>query len=316
MPEPLSIVFAGTPDFSVPALQALLASSHRITAVYTQPDRPAGRGRQLTASPVKACALAHGLPVEQPLNFKDPAALAHLSAYRPDLIVVVAYGLILPPAVLDVPPLGCWNIHASLLPRWRGAAPIQRAILAGDTETGVDIMRMEAGLDTGPVLLESRTAIKSTDTGASLHDRLAGMGAELLLPAIAGLCSGELTARAQAEAGVTYAHKIQKEEARIDWRRGASELDRLVRAFNAWPVAETLIDGEQLRIWEAVPLAELQTAATPGTVLETGSIGIDVATGAGVLRLTRVQAAGRKPVAAPDYTRARELRGKVLGATS
>lgn len=312
MPSPLSIVFAGTPEFAVPALDALLGSPHEIVAVYTQPDRPAGRGRQLAAGPVKARALAANLPIEQPLNFKDATAVERLAAHRPDLMVVVAYGLILPRTVLAIPRLGCLNIHASLLPRWRGAAPIQRAILAGDSETGVDIMRMEAGLDTGPVLLEARTPIGPRDTGASLHDRLAQLGAELLPRAITGLSNGELQARPQPEKGVTYAHKIQKEEARIDWCKTAVELDRHVRAFNAWPVADTVLDGEQLRVWEAEPV-DSEVTALPGTVLSAGAAGIDVATSSGALRLTRVQAAGRKTVTAAEFARSRPLQGTVFG---
>lgn len=312
MPSPLAIVFAGTPEFAVPALDALLGSPHEIVAVYTQPDRPAGRGRQLAAGPVKTRALAANLPIEQPLNFKDATAVERLAAHRPDLMVVVAYGLILPRTVLAIPRLGCLNIHASLLPRWRGAAPIQRAILAGDSETGVDIMRMEAGLDTGPVLLEARTPIGPRDTGASLHDRLAQLGAELLPRAITGLSNGELQARPQPEKGVTYAHKIQKEEARIDWCKTAVELDRHVRAFNAWPVADTVLDGEQLRVWEAEPV-DSEVTALPGTVLSTGAAGIDVATSSGALRLTRVQAAGRKTVTAAEFARSRPLQGTVFG---
>lgn len=312
MAKPLSIVFAGTPDFAVPALETLLAGPHRVAAVYTQPDRPAGRGRQLAASPVKACAAAAGIPVEQPVNFKEPSARERLGTYRPDLMVVVAYGLILPRTVLEIPRLGCLNIHASLLPRWRGAAPIQRALLAGDAETGVAIMCMEAGLDTGPVLLETRTPIGPRETGASLHDRLARMGADLLPHAIDGLAQGHLPARAQPTAGVTYAHKIQKNEARIDWCKSAVEIDRQVRAFNPWPVAETLLDGEQLRIWEAEPCSST-IGASPGTLLVGEDAGIEVATGAGALRLTRVQAAGRKAISAADFARARPLSGKVLG---
>lgn len=312
MSSPLSIVFAGTPEFAVPALESLLGGPHHVVAVYTQPDRPAGRGRQLAASPVKARASAGQLAIEQPLNFKDAHAIERLAAHRPDLLIVVAYGLILPRAVLAIPRLGCLNIHASLLPRWRGAAPIQRAILAGDAETGVDIMQMEAGLDTGPVLLEARTPIGARDTGASLHDRLARLGAELLPRAIAGLASGELQPRPQPEVGVTYASKIQKEEARIDWRKSAVDLDRQVRAFNAWPVADTVLDGEQLRIWEAEPVADT-VAAAPGTVLSANAEAIDVATGDGALRLMRVQAAGRKAVTAGEFARARPLQGKVLG---
>jgi methionyl-tRNA formyltransferase len=311
MSESLSIVFAGTPEFAVPALQALLASPHRVVAVYTQPDRPAGRGRQLAASPVKKCASAAGIPIEQPVNFKEPVTRERLAGYRPDLMVVVAYGLILPQAVLGIPPQGCLNIHASLLPRWRGAAPIQRAILAGDIETGVTIMRMEAGLDTGPVLLERRISIGPRETSASLHDRLAQLGAELLPRAIAGLVSGELQPRPQSESGVTYAYKLQKEEARIDWRKSAVEIDRQVRAFNPWPVAECRLDDEQLRIWEAEPTATATTAA-PGTVIDADAAGIVVATGAGALRLLRVQAAGRKPVTGAEFARGRALVGQVL----
>jgi methionyl-tRNA formyltransferase len=256
--------------------------------------------------------MAAQLPIEQPLNFKDPAAIERLAAYRPDVMVVVAYGLILPRRVLEIPRLGCVNIHASLLPRWRGAAPIQRAILAGDDETGVNIMLMDAGLDTGPVLLEARTPIGPRDTAATLHDRLSRLGAELLPQAIDGLASGALQPRAQPEFGVTYAHKIQKEEAHIDWRKSAVELDRQVRAFNPWPVADTLLDGEQVRVWEAEPLP--QSASAPaGTVISAGNEGIDVAAGTGVLRLKRIQAAGRKPVSAAEFARARPLQGKVLG---
>ena len=313
MSDPLVIVFAGTPEFAVPALETLLAGPHRVVAVYTQPDRPAGRGRPLTASPVKACAVAARVPVEQPLNFKEPVSRERLAVYRPDLMIVVAYGLILPPAVLDLPRFGCVNIHASLLPRWRGAAPIQRAILAGDAETGVNVMRMESGLDTGPVLLEARTSIGPRDTASTLHDRLARMGAELLPRAIDGLATGELQARSQASEGVTYAHKIQKEEARIDWRKSAVEIDRQVRAFNPWPVAETVLKGEQLRVWEAEPVDESGTQ-TPGAIVATSGLGIDVATGAGVLRLTRVQAPGRKATSAAEFARARPLQGKLLRA--
>lgn len=312
MSAPLSIVFAGTPEFAVPALEALLGGPHRVVAAYTQPDRPAGRGRQVTASPVKACAVAAGIAVEQPLNFKEAPTRERLAAYQPDLMIVVAYGLILPNAVLNIPRLGCVNIHASLLPRWRGAAPIQRAILAGDAETGVDIMRMEAGLDTGPVLLEARTPIAPRETGASLHDRLAQLGAALLPQAVDGLATEKLQARPQAAEGVTYAHKILKDEARIDWHRRAIEIDRQVRAFNPWPIAETQLDGEQLRIWDAEPLSTMSTQA-PGAIIAAGADGMDVATGEGVLRLTRVQAPGRKPVSAADFARARPLQGKVCG---
>jgi methionyl-tRNA formyltransferase len=309
---PLSIVFAGTPEFSVPALEALVAAGHRVVAVYTQPDRPAGRGQKLTMSAVKQCALKHRLHVEQPLKLRDPEQIERLAAFAPDLMVVVAYGLILPQAVLDIPRFGCVNIHASLLPRWRGAAPIHRAIQAGDAETGVTIMRMEAGLDTGPMLLERRVPIQATDTTATLHDRLARLGAEALLAALPGIADGSLVARPQPADGVTYAAKITKDEARIDWTRSAAEIDRQVRAFNPWPVAETTLNGVQLRIWSAVPRSEA-TNAPPGTILSADDEGIRVATGNGTLVLQQVQIAGRKAVTAQEFARAQRLQGTVLG---
>jgi methionyl-tRNA formyltransferase len=308
----LAIVFAGTPDFSVPALEALLTSEHRVLAVYTQPDRPAGRGQQVTMSAVKQAALRRGLPVEQPATLRDADAVAHLAAYSPDVMIVVAYGLLLPQAVLEVPRLGCLNIHASLLPRWRGAAPIQRAILAGDAETGVAIMQMEAGLDTGPVLLERRTGIGDRETAATLHDRLAALGGKALLETLEIVASGSARPQPQPASGATYASKIHKEEALIDWTRSARDLDRQVRAFTPWPVAESLWNGRQLRIWEAMPLPTTASAA-PGTVIAAQPSGIDVATGDGVLRLTRVQLAGRKAASAADFINAHRLDSAVLG---
>jgi methionyl-tRNA formyltransferase len=315
---PLRIVFAGTPQFSVPALDALQAAGHAIVAVYTQPDRPAGRGRGVAASPVKQRAFALGLPVEQPASLKPPDAQARLAAIAPDLMVVVAYGLILPQAVLDIPRLGCLNIHASLLPRWRGAAPIQRAVLAGDARTGVSIMQMDAGLDTGPELLRRELEIGPRETGGQLHDRLAVLGAGAIVEAVAGRASGELPSRPQPSAGVTYAAKITKDEARIDWTRPAVELDRLVRAFNPWPVAETRLDGEQVRVWEAQPLEKWGRSefrddrsgappVPPGTVLDVPGR-VVVATGDGALELLTLQLPGRKPVAARDLLNARDLR--------
>lgn len=312
MSAPLSIVFAGTPEFSVPALEAVLRTGHRVAAVYTQPDRPAGRGRHLTASPVKLCAESHGIRVEQPPNFKGSQNVEQLRSFQPDLMVVVAYGLILPQAVLDLPRLGCLNIHASLLPRWRGAAPIQRAILAGDAHTGVGIMQMEAGLDTGPVWLEERTVIESRDTGSSLHDRLASLGAQLLVQALDVIVDGTARPQPQATEGITYAHKLRKEEARIDWTQTARDIDRRVRAFNPWPVAETSIDGEQLRVWDALPLDHAATSQ-PGQIMRVAESGIDVATGQGMLRLTRIQLAGRKAVSAAEFARGRTLQHLVLG---
>ena len=306
----MRIVFAGTPEFSVPCLQACRDSGAQVVAVYTQPDRPAGRGRKLAPSPVKQAALAAGLAVEQPESLKPPEVQAALAAYAPDLLVVVAYGLILPRKVLAIPRLGCWNVHASLLPRWRGAAPIQRAILAGDAETGVDLMRMEAGLDIGPVLLEKRTPIASDDTGGSLHDRLSLLGAEVLAEGLRRTLAGEvLAAVAQPAEGVTYAHKLDKAEAKLDFARPAVELDRQVRAFDPWPVAEGEIAGEAVRIWAAQALRRSHTAA-PGTVLAADRDGIELACGEGALQVTALQRPGGKRISATDYLNARpELRG-------
>lgn len=306
----MRLVFAGTPEFSVPCLEACRASGADVVAVYTQPDRPAGRGRKLTPSPVKEAALAAGIPVEQPESLKSAEVQRTLAAYRADLMVVVAYGLILPRKVLAIPRLGCWNVHASLLPRWRGAAPIQRAILAGDSESGVDLMQMEAGLDTGPVLLERRTPIERHDTGGSLHDRLSALGADVLAEGLKRVIAGEtLVARPQPEEGVTYAHKLDKAEARLDVSRTAQELEYQVRAFDPWPVAEGEIAGETLRIWSAHAV-DVAHDATPGTVVAAGREGIDIACGKNILRVTAVQRAGGKRITATDYLNARpELRG-------
>ena len=313
MSKPLSLIFAGTPEFSVPALEALIASRHKVLAVYTQPDRPAGRGQQVTMSAVKQCAVKHQLPVEQPLTLKDSVALERLAHYAADLMIVVAYGLLLPKSVLETPRLGCVNIHASLLPRWRGAAPIQRAIQAGDKETGVTIMQMDVGLDTGPMLLERLTPIAARETAATLHDRLATLGADAIVEAIDAIAAGTATPRAQPQEGATYASKIRKEEALIDWSKPAIDIDRQVRAFTPWPIAETRWSGQQLRVWEAMPLTT-KTSAAPGTVIATSASGIDVATADGVLQLTRVQASGRKAMSAADFLKANRLDGVVLGA--
>jgi methionyl-tRNA formyltransferase len=305
----LRLVFAGTPEFSVPCLDACRASGAEVVAVYSQPDRPAGRGRKLTPSPVKQAALAAGIAVEQPESLKPADVQQALADYRPDLLVVVAYGLILPRKVLAIPRLGCWNVHASLLPRWGGGATTPRAILAGDRESGVDLMRMEAGLDTGPVLLERRTPISRDDTGGSLHDRLAMLGAEALAEGLRRTLAGEaLVATPQPEDGVTYAHKLDKAEAKLDFSRPALELERQVRAFDPWPVAEGEIAGEPLRIWAAHAI-ELDHHASPGRVLAAGRDGIDLACGTGALRVTAVQRAGGKRIGAIDYLNARpELR--------
>jgi methionyl-tRNA formyltransferase len=310
----LGLVFAGTPGFAVPALQAIAGSRHRLLACYTQPDRPAGRGRKLAESPVKACARLLSLPIEQPASLRTPDAASRLAAYAPDLMVVVAYGLLLPQAVLDVPRLGCLNIHASLLPRWRGAAPIQRAIAAGDSETGISIMRMEAGLDTGPVLISSPMSIAPDDTGGSLHDRLAQEGARLILQALDLVASGKARYLPQDDARATHAAKIRTAEAVIDWSAPAPVIERLVRAFVPWPVARTSIGGEALLIWRA--RAVVATAsATPGTVIAAGDRGLVVATGQGALCIDVAQLPGRKAVAARDLVNGRHLAaGAVLGA--
>ncbi|WP_434026423.1 methionyl-tRNA formyltransferase [[Pseudomonas] boreopolis] len=300
----MRIVFAGTPEFAVPSLRAA-AQRHEVVAVYTQPDRPAGRGRGLTPSPVKLEAIARGIPVLQPETLKSPESQDALRRLAPDLMVVVAYGLILPKAVLAIPTHGCWNVHASLLPRWRGAAPIQRAIEAGDAETGVGLMLMEAGLDTGPVLLEQRTPIGADETGGQLHDRLAGLGAQVLSDGLGLLRAGiRPVPRPQPAEGVTYAHKLDKAEARLDWSQPADVLARKVRAFNPWPVAEAQLAGERVRIHAAVAL-ERTAPAAPGTVLAASKQGIDVACGEGALRLRVLQREGGKAITAADYLNAR-----------
>ena len=300
----LRIVFAGTPGFAVPCLRAAAARGE-VVGVYTQPDRPAGRGRQLAPSPVKVEALARQLPVFQPENFRSPEAREQLRALQPDLMVVVAYGLILPQSVLDIPRFGCWNVHASLLPRWRGAAPIQRAIEAGDERSGVCLMQMEKGLDTGPVLLSLETAITPDDTGGSLHDRLAGLGAEVLSDGLKLLRAGmRPVPQPQPADGVTYAHKLDKAEARLDWTRPARELANRVRAFNPWPVAEAPVAGERLRIHAARALG-LEHGQPPGTVLAAGREGLDVACGEGALRLLQVQREGGRVLPVADYLNAR-----------
>ena len=300
----MRIVFAGTPDFAVPCLRAA-AARNEVVAVYTQPDRPAGRGRGLTPSPVKREAIARGIPVLQPENFKAQVSRDALAALQPDVMVVVAYGLILPQSVLDIPAHGCWNVHASLLPRWRGAAPIQRAIQAGDTETGVCLMQMERGLDTGPVLLSQALPIGESDTGGQLHDRLSELGAQVLSDGLGLLRAGILpVARAQPVEGVTYAHKLDKAEARLDWTQPAEALARTVRAFNPWPMAEAQLAGERVRIHGAVPLA-LEHRAAPGTVLLAGRNGIDVACGEGALRIRVLQREGGRAITAADYLNAR-----------
>jgi methionyl-tRNA formyltransferase len=317
---PLRLGFAGTPEFAVPALQSL-ARTQRICAVFTQPDRPAGRGRSLCASPVKTRALELGLTVHQPPSFKTPDTLELLRGLALDALVVVAYGLILPPAALSYPKLGCINIHASLLPRWRGAAPIQRAILAGDTKTGVTIMRMEAGLDTGPMLARRETELGRHDTAKTVHDRLANLGAELIGDTLHALHQGRVKETPQPADGVTYAGKIDKAEALIDWQQDAVQVSRRVRAFNPWPVAETRFNGAQLRVWDAEVRAPMPDAGgsaaartSPGTVLAATNEGIDVACAAGVLRILRLQLAGRKALAPGEFIKGINLDGARFGS--
>jgi methionyl-tRNA formyltransferase len=311
----LRVAFAGTPEFAVPALRAIAGSSHTLVGVLTQPDRPKGRGRVLTPSPVKQAALELGVPVAQPETLRTEAGRAALEEWRPDVLVVVAYGQILPPEVLKLPRLGCVNIHASLLPRWRGAAPIQRAILAGDRETGVTIMQMDEGLDTGPILLQRSLPIEATSTAATLHDRLAALGAEALLEALEGLERGDLVPRPQPAEGVTYAAKLEKSEALIDWSRTADEIERQVRAFDPWPVAETRFEGEQLRIHaaHAVRGEEVAPDVAPGTIVAVKPDAILVRCGQGLLAVTRVQRPGRRPVAAHEFALGRRLEGLRLG---
>jgi methionyl-tRNA formyltransferase len=300
----LRIVFAGTPEFAVPSLRAA-ASRNEVVAVYTQPDRPAGRGRGLQASKIKLEAIQRGIPVLQPESLKSQLARDALRALKPDLLVVVAYGLILPQKILDIPTHGCWNVHASLLPCWRGAAPIQRAIEAGDTETGVCLMQMEKGLDTGPVLLSQRIAIGTQETGGQLHDRLAELGAQTLADGLGLLRAGmRPVPQPQSAIGVTYAHKLDKAEARLDWSQPADVLARKVRAFNPWPVAEATLADERVRIHDAIALP-LAHAVAPGSLLLANREGIDIACGDGALRIRVLQREGGKPITAADWVNAR-----------
>ncbi len=291
----MRLIFAGTPEFAAHALRAIIAAGHDVVLVLTQPDRPAGRGMTLHASPVKELAQASGIEVFQPTTLRDAAAQERVQAVAADAMIVAAYGLILPQVVLDMPHFGCINIHASLLPRWRGAAPIQRSILAGDAETGVCIMQMEAGLDTGPVLHSGNLPIESDDTAATLHDKLADLGARLVVEALKGL---PLTPCPQPEAGVTYAAKIEKAEAVLDWRLSAAQLSRQVRAFNPFPGAVACLEASNIKIWQA----HVESASgEPGTVLAADKHGVVVACGEGSLRLTELQKAGGKRLPATQF---------------
>ena len=289
----LKIIFAGTPDFAACALSALISSEHEIVAVYTQPDRPAGRGRKLRASPVKEVALKNDIPVLQPEHFKETSTQNELQAFKADVMVVAAYGLILPQVILDAPRLGCLNIHASLLPRWRGAAPIQRAIAAGDKESGITIMQMNAGLDTGDILMLTTTPIIENDSGGDLHDRLAEMGAVAILETLNKLEDPQLNPVAQDDSLACYAHKLDKKEAVINWQHSAIEIERLIRAFNPWPVAFTYLNEKPLRIWQAQVLTE-KSELEAGTVIACDKEGIDISCGEGSLRILKLQPSGSK----------------------
>ena len=308
----LNIIYAGTPEFAVPALASLMQSDHRVVAVYTQPDRPAGRGRKLQQSPVKTFAREHNLPLYQPVNFKAQAAVDELYALNADLMVVAAYGLLLPPAVLSAPRLGCVNIHASLLPRWRGASPIQQAILAGDEHSGVTLMKMDHGLDTGPMIATRRVAIEPCWTAADLHDVLAPLGAELLLESIDSIDSAIQQAQIQDESRVTYAPRLTKQQAEIDWQKPVAELLREIRAFNPWPVSYTFLEDDNVRIWSARASSDFDRKL-PGQVVAHDTRGVFVGALDGVLQVTELQFAGRKRSSAAQALNARSLCGCLLG---
>jgi len=314
--DQLRIIYAGTPDFSVAALQALVSSAHEVIAVYTQPDRPAGRGRDLQMSPVKQAALEHDIPVYQPVSLKDEVAQRELKALGADLMVVTAYGLLLPAEVLEMPELGCINIHASLLPRWRGAAPIQRAILAGDKKTGITIMQMDEGLDTGDMLAVAECEISDDDTGSSLHDKLMLLGAETLTSALPGIAAKTQNRIKQQEADVCYASKLNKAEAKINWSQSAEQIQRAVRAYNSWPVAyceyEKNNKPSKLRLWQAEVIHKDASAVAPGKVMAESVQGIDVATGEGALRITELQAEGKRKMPVADFLNANSLLDQTL----
>ncbi|BEM45379.1 methionyl-tRNA formyltransferase [Serratia marcescens] len=304
MSDSLRIFFAGTPDFAARHLDALLSSEHQIVGVFTQPDRPAGRGNKLTPSPVKVLAEQHQLPVFQPKSLRPEENQRLVADLNADVMVVVAYGLILPQAVLDMPRLGCINVHGSLLPRWRGAAPIQRSLWAGDSETGVTIMQMDVGLDTGDMMHKIACPIESSDTSASLYDKLAQLGPQGMLTTLRQMADGSATREVQDEALVTYAEKLSKEEARLDWTLSAAQLERCIRAFNPWPVSYFTIDDQPVKVWQASVLAQ-SANAEPGTVVHADKYGIQVATADGILNLIQLQPAGKKPMSAQDLLNSR-----------
>lgn len=302
----MKIIYAGTPDFAVPALQALIDSNHTVVAVYTQPDRPAGRGKKLAASPVKQLAEQYFIPVQQPIHFKNTETLEQLKNYQADIMIVAAYGLILPKAVLELFPFGCINIHASILPRWRGAAPIQRAIIAGDTETGISIMQMEKGLDTGPFYCIEKCAINAEDTGESLHERLANLGATALMQVLPNIFTKTIQPKPQNNAAVTYANKLEKAEGRIIWQESSELIQRKIRAFNAWPVAFCEIQNELVRVWQAEVMSLETSNVAPGTIIAVEKNCIHIACGQGVLSITQLQFPGGKALPVSDILHAKK----------
>ncbi|OCG15214.1 methionyl-tRNA formyltransferase [Gilliamella sp. App6-5] len=303
--KPLNIIFAGTPDFAATHLKALIDAKHNVIAVFTQPDRPAGRGNKLTASPVKQLAIENSLPVYQPVTLKKEENQKIIAELNADIMIVVAYGLILPQAVLDMPKLGCLNVHGSLLPRWRGAAPIQRACWAGDQKTGITIMQMDAGLDTGDMLYKLTCPIEPIDTSASLYEKLAKLGPQGLLDTLALISEGKIQPEKQDEAKVTYAEKLSKQEAKLDWNLSAEQLERCVRAFNPWPVSYFVVNGEPVKVWQA-QVVEIDSKQPAGTILQADKSGICIATSKGALNMTKLQPAGKKQMSAQDLLNSRQ----------
>ncbi|MCP3698633.1 MAG: methionyl-tRNA formyltransferase [Aliivibrio sp.] len=305
MNKPLRIIFAGTPDFAARHLSALIDSHHEVIGVYTQPDRPAGRGKKLTASPVKELALEHNIPVFQPENFKSDEAKQELAEKNADLMVVVAYGLLLPQAVLDTPKLGCINVHGSILPRWRGAAPIQRSIWAGDAETGVTIMQMDIGLDTGDMLSIATLPIEATDTSASMYNKLAELGPVALVECLSTIANGTAVAEKQNDEQANYAKKLSKEEAKIDWIMDAEAIERCVRAFNPWPMSHFSVEDKAIKVWQS-RVEEYAGNATPGTIIQADKTGIYVATGSNAIVFEQLQVPGKKAMGVQDILNSRK----------